>query len=216
MASRLARFDHDAIARTKAYVDQVTLPDNSERARPAVERFSRAISAPCAAGAVGPAPGARPQHRRRVRAVPRKAPSRVASRRLNSGSEPETRQILRAAILGIEGHSCSRLHRASEFREPAEGKGRCSCKRSFPPETFRLHRRQPLPYRITEGLPVIQNRQSWWLPTLQGEFLRPFGSTLGMFWTCSLNVSALRCSNHVVRRPIGQGLNRARRLVTAA
>src|SRR6266566_10069332 len=105
MASRLARFDHDAIARTKAYVDQVTLPDNSERARPAVERFSRAISAPCAAGAVGPAPGARPQHRRRVRAVPRKAPSRVASRRLNSGSEPETRQILRAAILGIEDHT---------------------------------------------------------------------------------------------------------------
>ena len=76
-----------------------------------------------AAGAVGPAPGVRPQHRRRVRAVPRKAPSRVASRRLNSGSEPETRQILRAAILGIEGHSCSRLHRAPEFREPAEGKG---------------------------------------------------------------------------------------------
>ena len=31
--------------------------------------------------------------------------SRVASRRLNSGSEPETRQILRAAILGIGGHT---------------------------------------------------------------------------------------------------------------
>jgi len=30
MASRLARFDHDAIARTKAHVDQVTLPANSE------------------------------------------------------------------------------------------------------------------------------------------------------------------------------------------
>jgi enoyl-CoA hydratase/carnithine racemase len=30
IASRLARFDHDAIARTKSYVDQVTLPDNSE------------------------------------------------------------------------------------------------------------------------------------------------------------------------------------------
>jgi len=30
MASRLARFDHDAIARTKSYVDQVTLPDDSE------------------------------------------------------------------------------------------------------------------------------------------------------------------------------------------
>ena len=30
IASRLARFDHDAIARTKSYVDQVTLPANSE------------------------------------------------------------------------------------------------------------------------------------------------------------------------------------------
>jgi enoyl-CoA hydratase/carnithine racemase len=30
MASRLARFDHDAIARTKSYVDQVTLPADAE------------------------------------------------------------------------------------------------------------------------------------------------------------------------------------------
>jgi enoyl-CoA hydratase/carnithine racemase len=30
MASRLARFDHDAIARTKSYVNQVTLPADSE------------------------------------------------------------------------------------------------------------------------------------------------------------------------------------------
>lgn len=30
IASRLAHFDHDAIARTKSYVDQVTLPANSE------------------------------------------------------------------------------------------------------------------------------------------------------------------------------------------
>jgi enoyl-CoA hydratase/carnithine racemase len=30
MASRVARFDHDAIARTKSYVDQVTLPADSE------------------------------------------------------------------------------------------------------------------------------------------------------------------------------------------
>jgi len=30
VASRLARFDHNAIARTKSYVDQVTLPGNSE------------------------------------------------------------------------------------------------------------------------------------------------------------------------------------------
>jgi enoyl-CoA hydratase/carnithine racemase len=30
IASRLARFDHDAIARTKSYIDQVTLPADSE------------------------------------------------------------------------------------------------------------------------------------------------------------------------------------------
>jgi enoyl-CoA hydratase/carnithine racemase len=30
IASRLARFDHDAIARTKAYVDQATLPDDDD------------------------------------------------------------------------------------------------------------------------------------------------------------------------------------------
>ena len=34
MASRLARFDHDAIARTKSYVDQVTLPAESELTGP--------------------------------------------------------------------------------------------------------------------------------------------------------------------------------------
>ena len=34
IASRLARFDHDAIARTKSYVDKVTLPDNSELGPP--------------------------------------------------------------------------------------------------------------------------------------------------------------------------------------
>ena len=34
IASRLARFDHDAIARTKSYVDQVTLPADSELAPP--------------------------------------------------------------------------------------------------------------------------------------------------------------------------------------
>jgi enoyl-CoA hydratase/carnithine racemase len=34
MASRLARFDHDAIARTKCYVDQLTLPADSELTGP--------------------------------------------------------------------------------------------------------------------------------------------------------------------------------------
>src|SRR5216684_4338144 len=34
IASKLARFDHDAIARTKSYVDKVTLADNSELGPP--------------------------------------------------------------------------------------------------------------------------------------------------------------------------------------
>jgi enoyl-CoA hydratase/carnithine racemase len=34
IAARLARFDHDAIARTKSYVDQVTLPANGELGPP--------------------------------------------------------------------------------------------------------------------------------------------------------------------------------------
>jgi enoyl-CoA hydratase/carnithine racemase len=37
MASRLARFDHDAIARTKSYVDQVTLPAENELAGPVAD-----------------------------------------------------------------------------------------------------------------------------------------------------------------------------------
>jgi enoyl-CoA hydratase/carnithine racemase len=44
IASRLARFDHDAIARTKSYVDQVTLPADGELSPPLVdfrELFSR-------------------------------------------------------------------------------------------------------------------------------------------------------------------------------
>jgi hypothetical protein len=34
IASRLARLDHDAIVRTKSYVDRITLPDNSELGPP--------------------------------------------------------------------------------------------------------------------------------------------------------------------------------------
>jgi enoyl-CoA hydratase/carnithine racemase len=37
MASRLARFDHEAIARTKSYVDRVTLPAESELAGPVAD-----------------------------------------------------------------------------------------------------------------------------------------------------------------------------------
>ena len=50
-------------------------------------RFSRAVRAPRAAGAVGPAPGARAQHRQRPRTVARTARGRVASGRVSSGRE---------------------------------------------------------------------------------------------------------------------------------
>jgi enoyl-CoA hydratase/carnithine racemase len=45
IASRLARFDHDAIARTKSYVDQVTLPANSEL-QPALADFFELFGRP--------------------------------------------------------------------------------------------------------------------------------------------------------------------------
>jgi enoyl-CoA hydratase/carnithine racemase len=45
IASRLARFDHDAIARTKSHVDHVTLPADSEFA-PAWPISSRCLGAP--------------------------------------------------------------------------------------------------------------------------------------------------------------------------
>ncbi len=45
IASRLARFDHDAIARTKSYVDQVTLPADSELP-PALADFFEFLARP--------------------------------------------------------------------------------------------------------------------------------------------------------------------------
>jgi enoyl-CoA hydratase/carnithine racemase len=45
MAIRLAGFDREAIARTKAYVDQVTLPPDSELP-PALTDFFRSLSRP--------------------------------------------------------------------------------------------------------------------------------------------------------------------------
>jgi enoyl-CoA hydratase/carnithine racemase len=45
MASRLARFDHEAIARTKSYVDRVTLPADSELA-PALADFFELLGRP--------------------------------------------------------------------------------------------------------------------------------------------------------------------------
>ena len=45
IASRLARFDHDAMARTKSYVDHVTLPPNSEFP-PALAEFFEFLGRP--------------------------------------------------------------------------------------------------------------------------------------------------------------------------
>ena len=45
IASRLARFDHHAIARTKSYVDQVTLPADSELV-PALSDFRELYGRP--------------------------------------------------------------------------------------------------------------------------------------------------------------------------
>jgi enoyl-CoA hydratase/carnithine racemase len=52
MAARLARFDHDAIARTKSYVDKVTLPADSELL-PATADFRELFARP-AQQATGP------------------------------------------------------------------------------------------------------------------------------------------------------------------
>jgi enoyl-CoA hydratase/carnithine racemase len=45
IAARLARFDHEALARTKAHVDRVTLPDDSEL-RPATADFRELFARP--------------------------------------------------------------------------------------------------------------------------------------------------------------------------
>jgi enoyl-CoA hydratase/carnithine racemase len=45
IASRLARFDHDAITRTKSYVDRVTLPADSELP-PALADFFEMLGRP--------------------------------------------------------------------------------------------------------------------------------------------------------------------------
>jgi len=45
MASRLARFDHEAIARTKSYVDQATVPPDSELS-PALAEFFQFLGRP--------------------------------------------------------------------------------------------------------------------------------------------------------------------------
>src|SRR3984893_17407588 len=100
IASRLARFDHDAIARTKSYVDQVTLPDNSELGPPwnnFLELFRRPATLAQAARLRELGLNTDGEFERSLGRLL----SRVASRRLNSGSEPETRQIL-LRFLGSE------------------------------------------------------------------------------------------------------------------
>ena len=79
IASRIARFDHEAIARTKAHVDRPTLPPD-ERARRRAAGLLRSVRAARAAGAAGQARRARAQHRRRSRAQ-----SRPARRRGHAG-----------------------------------------------------------------------------------------------------------------------------------
>ena len=61
IASRLARFDHDAIARTKSYVDRITLPDNSELGPPWND-FLELVGRPVTLAQANPAPGPRAQH----------------------------------------------------------------------------------------------------------------------------------------------------------
>ena len=88
IASRLARFDHEAIARTKSYVDQVTLPPDSELP-PALADFFEHARASRPAGALRAARGARAQRRQRPRAVPRAAGGRIGS--LTTSSWPPAR-----------------------------------------------------------------------------------------------------------------------------
>ena len=71
IASRLQRFDHEAIARTKSYVDEVTLPPDGELP-PALIDFARGLRKARTAGAFGEARRARAQHRQRPRAPTRK------------------------------------------------------------------------------------------------------------------------------------------------
>ena len=81
IAARLARFDHDAIARTKSYVDRVTLPDDTELP-PALADFFEMLGRPAQQAQVRPPAGARAQPRQRPRAVSRPTGGRGASRRL--------------------------------------------------------------------------------------------------------------------------------------
>jgi enoyl-CoA hydratase/carnithine racemase len=62
IATRLAVFDHQAIARTKSYVDQVTLPPEAEFSRRA-QGLLRGLRTPRAAGTKRQARGALAQYR---------------------------------------------------------------------------------------------------------------------------------------------------------
>ena len=68
IAARLERFDHDAIARTKSYVDQVTLPADSELP-PALADFRELFGRPAQQAQWARLEAARAQRRQRPRTV---------------------------------------------------------------------------------------------------------------------------------------------------
>ena len=85
IASRLARFDHDAIARTKSYVDQVTLPANSELGPPLAD-FRELFGRP-AAGESGLGYRSSGSTRTATSSGRSDGAHRVASGRVSSGRE---------------------------------------------------------------------------------------------------------------------------------
>ena len=92
IATRLARFDHEAIVRTKSYVDKITLPPDSELG-PAGNDFLELFGRPATQAQSVRLRELGLNTRWQFREVARKAPGRVASRRLNSGRAQETRPL---------------------------------------------------------------------------------------------------------------------------
>jgi enoyl-CoA hydratase/carnithine racemase len=102
MASRLASFDHEAIVRTKSYVDLVDAA-RRERAHGPARRLPRALLASRAAGAVGTAARARAQYRQRPRTVTRAPRGRLARLTRPAGSPERRARAARRA--GTEGRA---------------------------------------------------------------------------------------------------------------
>jgi hypothetical protein len=84
IASRLARFDHEALARTKSYVDQVTLPADSELP-PALADFFELSGRPAQQAQFARLEGLGLGVDSDPRAASRAARCRGASRRLRAG-----------------------------------------------------------------------------------------------------------------------------------